>query len=83
MKKMKKMIYRSFSLRMSLSILLVAGSVFIVAFLSYFHQARQAVSDEAVAQAKAKLDNTIVQIDKVLNSVEVALENLKLRKNNY
>ena len=77
MKKMKKMIYRSFSLRMSLSILLVAGSVFIVAFLSYFHQARQAVSDEAVAQAKAKLDNTIVQIDKVLNSVEVALENLR------
>ena len=76
MKRVKQMIERSFSLRMSLYILLVAGSVFILAFWSYFQQARQTVSEEAVAQAQVKLDNTILQIDKVLNSVEVALENL-------
>ena len=76
MKRVKHVIERSFSLRMSLYILMVAGSVFIFAFWSYFQQARQSVSEDAVEQAQVKLNNTILQIDKVLNSVETALENL-------
>ena len=76
MKRVKHVIDRSFSLRMSLYILMVAGSVFIFAFGSYFQQARQSVCEEAVEQAQVKLNNTILQIDKVLSSVETALENL-------
>ena len=76
MKRIKQIIEHSFSLRMSLYILMVAGSVFIFAFWSYFQHARQSVSEEAVEQAQVKLNNAILQIDKVLNSVEVALDNL-------
>ena len=68
MKRVKHVIERSFSLRMSLYILMVAGSVFIFAFGSYFQQARQSVSEDAVEQAQVKLNNTILQIDKVLSS---------------
>ena len=73
---LKKIMNRSFSLRMSLYILLTAGSVFILAFGGYFRQARKTVVEEAVEQAQVKLNNTILQIDKVLNSVETAVENL-------
>ena len=76
MKRLKKMIERSFSMRMSLYILLTAGSVFIVAFWSYFRQARETVAIEAVEQAHVKLSKTNLQIDKVLSSVEVAVDNL-------
>ena len=76
MRRIKQMVEHSFSLRMSLYILIVACSVFIFAFWSYFQQARQSVSEEAVEQAQVKLNNAILQIDKVLNSVEVAIENL-------
>ena len=76
MKRVKKIIEHSFPLRMSLYILMVAGSVFIFAFWSYFRHARQTVVVEAVEQAQVKLNNTILQIDKVLNSVEIAVENL-------
>ena len=76
MKRVKQIIQHSFPLRMSLYILMVAGSIFIFAFWSYFRQARQTVVIEAVEQAQVKLNNTILQIDKVLNSVEIAVENL-------
>ena len=76
MKRLKQMIERSFSLRMSLYILMVSGSVFVFAFWGYFQQARQSVSSEAVEQAQVKLNNAILQIDNVLNSVETAVENL-------
>ena len=76
MKKLKRMIERSFSLRMSLYILVMAASVFILAFWGYFQQARISVREEAMEQAQVKLDNTILQIDKVLSSVETAVQNL-------
>ena len=63
-------------MRLSLYILLVASSVFLLAFLSFFKQARTSVRVEAVEQAQVKLDNTILQIDKVLGSVEIAVKNL-------
>lgn len=70
------MIESSFSLRMSLYILMVAASVFILAFWGYFQQAKSSVEREAMEQAEVKLDNTILQIDKVMGSVETAVQNL-------
>lgn len=76
MNKWIQIVKKSFSLRMSLYILMVASSVFLLAFWIYFQQARQSVSEEAVDQAQVKLENTILQIDQVLNSVETAVKNL-------
>ena len=76
MKRWVDLIKRSFSMRLSLYILLVASSVFLLAFLSFFKQARTSVRTEAVEQARVKLNNTILQIDKVLGSVEIAMKNL-------
>lgn len=67
---------RSFSLRMSLSILIVIFSVFVFVFGIYFEEARESVNEYAVEQAYAKLDNTVLQIDKVLFSVETAVKNI-------
>ena len=76
MKKLKQIIESSFSLRMSLYILMVAASVFLLAFWGYFSQAKSSVKEEATEQAQVKLSNTILQIEKVLNSVEAILQNL-------
>ena len=76
MRRLRQMIESSFSLRMSLYILMVAASVFILAFWGYFNQARNSVREEAMEQAQVKLDNVILQIDKVLSSVETAVQNL-------
>lgn len=76
MKRWIQMIRKSFSLRMSLYILFAASSVFLLVFWNYFRQARHSVSEEAVEQAQVKLENTILQIDQVLGSVEVAVKNL-------
>ena len=45
---------QSFSLRMSLAVLIVAASVFFVVFGAYFQKARESVYDDAVEQAYAK-----------------------------
>ena len=76
MKRVWKIIERSFPLRMSLNILVVANLVFIFSFGGYFYQARKTVVVEAVEQAHVKLNNTILQIEMVLNSVESTVENL-------
>ena len=76
MRRLRQMIESSFSLRMSLYILMVAASVFVLAFWGYFRQARSSVREEAIEQAQVKLDNVILQIDKVLSSVETAVQNL-------
>ena len=76
MKKLKKIIDRSFSLRMGIYILLMASSIFVFTSWIFFNQSRKAIVVEAVEQAHVKLNSTILQIDKVLNSVEIAVENL-------
>ena len=73
---MKKIIDRSFSLRMGIYILLMASSIFVFTSWFFFNQSRKAIVVEAVEQAHVKLNNTILQIDKVLNSVEIAVGNL-------
>ena len=76
MRRLRQMIESSFSLRMSLYILMVAASVFVLAFWGYYRQARSSVREEAIEQAQVKLDNVILQIDKMLIPVETAVQNL-------
>ena len=76
MKFIVRRIKESFSFRLSLYISCVAAFVFILAFFFYFHSARTSVRAESVEHAQVSLDNTILQIDQVLNSVETALQNI-------
>lgn len=76
MKFIVRRIKESFSFRLSLYISCVAVFVFILAFFFYFHSARTSVRAESVEHAQVSLDNTILQIDQVLNSVETALQNI-------
>lgn len=72
---MKISLTRSFSTRISLYILLITGAVFSVAFVIFYHSARRQVQVEAERNATASLENTILRIDDVLHSVEVAVTN--------
>lgn len=63
-------------MRMSIAVLIVAASVFFVVFGAYFQKARESVYDDAVEQAYAKLDNTVLRIEKALVSVETAVKNI-------
>lgn len=67
-------IRESFSFRLSIYIVCAAAFVFILAFFSYFHSARSSVRSESIERAEVSLDNTILQIDQVLSSVETALQ---------
>lgn len=72
---MKTRITHSFSTRISLYILLAAGTIFLVAFIIFYHSARNLVQKEAEGHGETSLSNTILQIDDVLHSVEVAVRN--------
>ena len=76
MKRCIQIIRKSFSLRLSLYILFVTSTIFLLAFWIYFGQARRSVSEEAVERAQVKLENTILQIDKVLEAVEIVVKNM-------
>ena len=76
MKHLLEIIKKSFSLRLSCYILLVTSTIFLLVFGIYFSQARRSVREEAVEQAQVKLENTILQIDKVLEAVEIAVKNM-------
>ncbi len=74
---MKKVgLTHSFSTRVSLCILLATGAIFAIAFIIFYHSARILVKDESIKHAEAALSNTILQIDNVLHSIEVAVDNM-------
>lgn len=75
-KDLRNKILGSFSLRLSLYILSVATVVFIAVFAITFRSARKNVKDEAFELAKSELENTVIQINNVLSSVETAIKNL-------
>lgn len=75
-KDLRNRILGSFSLRLSLYILSVAALVFIAVFAVTFHSARRNVKNEAMELARSELENTVIQIDNVLSSVETAINNL-------
>lgn len=72
---MKTNLIRSFSTRISLYILLITGILFSVAFFIFYQSARRQVQVEAERNVSASLENTILHIDDVLHSVEVAVTN--------
>ena len=76
MQVVKHRLFRSFSTRLTLVILLVAASLFILAFWSNNRLARRYVERESIEHAQSTVDNTILRIDNVLHSVELAVHNL-------
>lgn len=72
---MKFTVTRSFSTRISIYILLVTGAILCATFLVFYRSARKQVQIEAETRASVSLDNTVLRIDEVLHSVEVALTN--------
>lgn len=72
---MKFTVTRSFSTRISIYILLVTGAILCATFLVFYRSARKKVQIEAETRASVSLDNTVLRIDEVLHSVEVALTN--------
>lgn len=69
-------IAKSFSARLSLFIAIVVAPVFSVTSVMYYRFARKIVQEEAVEKAHGLLSNTILEIDKMLYSVEVAVGNM-------
>lgn len=65
----------SFSLRLSLYILLVTTSIFVVTLILTYRTASRHVQDEVVGHAQLSLDNTILQINTILQDIETAVEN--------
>ncbi|MDO4759069.1 MAG: SpoIIE family protein phosphatase [Rikenellaceae bacterium] len=76
MQLVKHRLIRSFSTRLTLVILLVAASLFILAFWGNNRLARRYVERESIEHVQSTLDNTILRIDNVLQSVELAVHNL-------
>ena len=76
MKKLFEKIMQSFSLRLSLYILSVAAVVFVFAFAVNIKSARRHVKEESIERAKTTLENTALQIDNVMKSIETAVHNL-------
>lgn len=69
-------ISRSFSMRLSLFITLTAALLFVITSFIFFYSSRGLIRQEATQHAESTLDNTILRIEKVLNSVEVAVDNM-------
>lgn len=76
LQEMIRTIRSSFSLRMTIYIMLVAATVFLLSFMAIFQSARKFVRTEAIERAQVVLDNTVLQIDNVLNTVETAVHNM-------
>ena len=70
-----KQIRRSFALRLSLSIVVIATIVFVVAIGELFHRSRTATGEAAIAQATQVLSNATQRMRVLLNEVEVATHN--------
>ena len=76
MPRMRRIIIRSFPLRLSLVILALVSLLFTLAFLGNSRSSRKYVMDESIERAQSALDNTILRINNVLQSVEVTIQNL-------
>ena len=70
-----KQIRRSFALRLSLSIVVIATIVFVVAIGELFYRSRTATREAAISQATQVLSNVTQQMTALLSEVEVATHN--------
>ena len=75
MNNITKHIRRSFALRLSLSIVVIATIVFVVAIGELFYRSRTATRQAAVEQATQVLSNVTQHMSALLNEVEVASHN--------
>ena len=61
--------------RLMVRVLIVSALIFTLTFTLFLHMAASKMRDEATEHAHSELSNTIHQIDAVLHSVEIAVEN--------
>lgn len=66
----------SFSAQLSVFVALLAAFVFIVAFGINFYYSRKEIKIEAEQNALCQLDNTVLRMSNILNSVENAANNM-------
>lgn len=66
----------SFPARLSCWLITMTSAVFIIAFIAYYQSARTQVRNEAVSHAESALETTILRIEQVLETVEVAVNNM-------
>ena len=78
MKDNRKRLLSSLSTRLSLFILAVTTTLMIVIVALNYRSSRYLVEKESIEHAQSVLDNTILRIDNVLNSVETAVQHISL-----
>ena len=78
MKNNRRKIFSSLSTRLSLFILAVTTTLLIIIVALNYRSSRNLVKEESIEHAQATLDNTILRIDNVLTSVEIAVHNISL-----
>lgn len=76
MNDIKKIFTSSFPLRLSLVILGVVSILFALTFLGNSRTSRKYVKNESIERAQSALENTILRINNVLNSVELTIHNM-------
>lgn len=76
-------ISQSFSARLSFLLILMTSAVFIIAFIAYYQSARIQVKNEAVHHAERALETSILRINQVLQTVEVAVDNMTWNVEEY
>lgn len=76
-------ISESFPARLSFLLILITSAVFIVSFIAYYQSARIQVKAEAVQHAERSLETVVLRIDQVLQSVEIAVNNMTWNVNEY
>ena len=76
MKRVIKIFTSSFPLRLSLVVLGIVSVLFAFAFLGNSHSARRYVRNESIERAQSALDNTLLRINSVLQSVEITVHNM-------
>ena len=78
MKVNRKILFSSLSTHLSLFILAVTTTLLIIIVALNYRSSRDLVKEESIEHAQSVLDNTILRIDNVLNSVETAVQNISL-----
>ena len=76
MKINKVKLINSISGRLTLRVLIVTAMIFILTCTVFIRMASNKVKEEATKNAQSELSSAIYQIDAVLNSVEIAVENM-------
>lgn len=75
MKRNKTKYKESISGRLMVKVLIVSAIIFTMTFAVFLRMAANKMRDDATERAHSELSNTIHQIDAVLRSVEIAVEN--------